>query len=112
MQLRTAVIARLGYDPFSATASMAIIAEIARIGDTLLGKIVLLNDESSSQGVRELNAPHDRCSDLVRAMALSISIAIDPEAALARPGTVPTCWLEGEFGTSPCHSRVALMPRA
>ena len=84
MQLRTAVIARLGYDPFSATASMAIIAELTRVGDTLHGKIVLLNDESSSQGARELNAPHDRCSDLVRAMALSISIAIDPEAALAR----------------------------
>lgn len=82
MQLRTAVIARLGYDPFNVTASRTIIAIIERAGDKLRAKIQLVNDESSSQGVRELDTPHDQCGELIRAMALSISIAIDPDAAL------------------------------
>lgn len=83
MQLRMAVIARLGYDPFSLTANQTVIANIVRDGETLRAKIDLVNAEGSSQGVRELTSPLDRCSELIRAMALSISIAIDPEAALS-----------------------------
>ena len=83
MQLRMAVIARLGYDPFSATANQTVIANIVRDGETLRAKIDLVNAEGSSQGVRELTSSLDRCSELIRAMALSISIAIDPEAVLS-----------------------------
>jgi len=82
MQLRMAVVARLGYDPFSVTAEQTIIANIVRDGETLRAKIDLVNAEGSSQGVRELTSSLDRCSELIRAMALSISIALDPEAAL------------------------------
>jgi hypothetical protein len=82
MQLRMAVVARLGYDPFSVTANQTVIANIVRDGETLRAKIDLVNAEGSSQGVRELTSSLDRCSELIRAMALSISIALDPEAAL------------------------------
>jgi hypothetical protein len=87
MSLRLAVIARLGYDPFSSTAPQTVLAEIARNGDTLRARVDLSNQEGASQGVRELTSPFDQCFDLVRAMALSISIAIDPVAALARRDT-------------------------
>ncbi len=87
MSLRLAVIARLGYDPFSSTAPQTVLAEIARNGDTLRARVDLSNQEGTSQGVRELTSPFDKCFDLVRAMALSISIAIDPVAALARHDT-------------------------
>lgn len=82
MQLRIAVTARLGYDPFSATAPRTVIAQIEEKSSELLGHVELVSDENVSQGARELTAPGDRCSELVRAMALSISIAIDPESAL------------------------------
>lgn len=83
MQLRTAVMARLGYDPFSALASRTVIATIGRDGEQLKAKIELVNDDSNSQGVRQLEGPLDQCSSLIRAMALSISIAIDPDAMLS-----------------------------
>jgi len=82
MQLRMAVAARLGYDPFSATAPRTVIAQIQENLGELEGRVELSNDENVSQGARKLSAPLDRCSELVRAMALSISIAIDPENAL------------------------------
>jgi hypothetical protein len=90
MQLRLAVIARLGYDPFSVTANQTVIANIVRDGETLRAKIDLVNAEGSSQGVRQLTSPLDRCSELIRAMALSISIALDPEAALGHQEAPPT----------------------
>ena len=83
MQLRMAVTARLGYDPFSATAPRTVIAAIEVISGQLEGKVELIDDESVSEGARQLKAPLDRCSELVRAMALSISIVIDPQSALA-----------------------------
>ncbi len=82
VQLRMAVTARLGYDPFSATASRTVIAAIEAKSGQLEGKVELIDDESVSQGARQLKASLDRCSELIRAMALSISIIIDPESAL------------------------------
>jgi hypothetical protein len=90
MALRLAVIARLGYDPFSPTANKTIVAVIERKGDELRGRIELVNAASDSQGVRELTVPADRCWDLVRAMALSMSIAIDPERASAGGESAPS----------------------
>lgn len=82
MQLRMAVAARLGYDPFAATAPRTVIAQIEENASELEGHVELIDAENVSQGARRLAAPLDRCSELVRAMALSISIAIDPESAL------------------------------
>lgn len=89
MALRLAVVARLGYDPFSPTANKTIVAVIERNGDELHGRIELVDSASDSQGVRELAVPVGRCWDLVRAMALSMSIAIDPERASAARDSAP-----------------------
>jgi hypothetical protein len=82
MELRTRVIARLGYDPFSATANRIVLAIVEREGEQLHAKVDLADAEGSIQGVRELNAPANDCTTLIRALALSISIAIDPSSAL------------------------------
>src|ERR1700690_511548 len=84
MALRVAVVARLGYDPFSATASKIVLVGIEKKGGELRARVDLANAEGSIQGVRELSAPLEHCFDLIRAMALSVSIAIDPAGALAR----------------------------
>jgi len=78
------VIARLGYDPFSATASRVVLTTVEQNGDELRARVDLANAEGSVQGVRELNAPAVDCTSLMRAVALSISIAIDPASALVK----------------------------
>ena len=45
MQLRMAVTARLGYDPFSATAPRTVIAAIEEKSGQLEGKVELIDDE-------------------------------------------------------------------
>jgi hypothetical protein len=89
MELRMAVAARLGRDPFSSGASGAVVAHIAARADELLGSVELVDDAGISRGKRELRAGAATCDDMARAVALSISIAVDPERALAVDGEDP-----------------------
>lgn len=83
IDLRLSVVARLGYDPFSPQASRVVLARIERRRAALVGVVELVNEAGLSSGRRELSAPKRRCDELARAMALSISLTIDPERALA-----------------------------
>jgi hypothetical protein len=83
IDLRLSVVARLGYDPFSPQASRVVLARIERRRAALVGIVELVNDAGLASGRRELSAPKRRCDELARAMALSISLTIDPERALA-----------------------------
>lgn len=79
--VRTAVTNRLGYDPFDASSEKMIVARIVRESDQLRAEVELVDEHGARLGQRELSAPLDQCDDLLHAMALSISIAIDPERA-------------------------------
>ncbi len=83
IDLRLSVVARLGYDPFSPQASRVVLARIERRRGALAGVVELVDDAGVSSGRRELGAAKRRCDELARAMALSISLTIDPERALA-----------------------------
>jgi hypothetical protein len=80
MELRMAVTSRLGYDPFSATASAAIVARLSVLDQALAGSVELVDENGISRGRRELSSNAEHCDELARALALSISIAVDPEA--------------------------------
>ncbi len=113
MELRMMVIARLGYDPFSATASRVVLAKVERTGDELRAKVDLANADGSIEGVRELSAPAADCSALMRALALSISIAIDPSGALVKREAGPTSEAAGGSMAPPeAESTEALPARA
>lgn len=79
--VRRAVAARLGYDPFFPSSDKTIIARILRDPDRLRGQVELVDERGTQVGLREFTAKPGECEDLVRAMALSISIAIDPKSA-------------------------------
>jgi len=81
MELRLAVVARLGYDPFSPNASGALYARIGQQDGELTGSVELVDENGMSRGKRELQAPTGDCVQIGHALALSISIAIDPEQA-------------------------------
>lgn len=93
--VRQAVAARLGYDPFFASAEKTIVARIVRNREELRATVELVDDHGMVRGVREFKAPAAQCNELVATMALAISIAIDPtnpgilgDAPKARPEPV------------------------
>lgn len=81
-ELRRAVAARLGYDPFFPTAPQAIVAQIhararpdGRRG--YRGDVQIVNEHGIVRGERALETKSEDCAEMVRALALGISIAVD-----------------------------------
>jgi hypothetical protein len=86
-QLRSAVVARLGYDPFVANATSTLYATITRNGRGLRGEIRLDDPGRETPGVRQIDSFSGDCTELGKAMALAMSIAIDPLRASDMQGT-------------------------
>jgi hypothetical protein len=83
-EVRRAVATRLGYDPFRPIASTTLTAEIRREKGTFRGRVRLVDEAGVERGARDLESRADDCRDLTTAMALSMSIAIDP-LSVTRP---------------------------
>ncbi len=75
--LRKAVASRIGYDPFFPTASKTVIAQISRAATGYRGKVQIVGDDGNLRGSRDLSTRGDDCSELLSALALAISIALD-----------------------------------
>jgi hypothetical protein len=76
--LRAGVAQRLGYDPFVAYAKTTVVAELFRDGSKLRARAYIVDDNGERRGSRELASETDDCGQLVSALALAISIALDP----------------------------------
>ena len=74
--LRSAVAARLGFDPFEPAAPAVV---IVTIGDTAPGfqARLTLVDERGDKKTRSLTGSREDCSDLREALALSLSVALE-----------------------------------
>jgi hypothetical protein len=77
--LRDAVAARLGYDPFTPFSLDTLFTEIEKDGPKLVARVKLVTQGNQIRGARTLTTTGP-CSDLVASLALTISIAIDPMA--------------------------------
>lgn len=75
--LRKAVATRIGYDPFFPSASKTVIAQISRAKNGYRGKVQIVGDDGNVRGSRDLSTTGDDCSELLSALALAISIALD-----------------------------------
>ena len=75
--LRKAVASRIGYDPFFPTASKTVIAQISKAPTGYRGKVQIVGDDGNLRGSRDLSTRGDDCSELLSALALAISIALD-----------------------------------
>src|ERR1700733_6884198 len=96
--VRSAVAARLGYDPFFPTAPSTMFVEISRANRVFRAHIKLVDAANDVRGVRELKHAGPRCEDMIDMAALSMSVAIDPDSMIrgpappapdARPATAP-----------------------
>jgi hypothetical protein len=80
--LKGAVVQRLGYDPFFPAARQTIVVEITDEAAGLRARMRLVDEHGIIVGSRELSDRANNCSELVASLALAISIALDPSAAL------------------------------
>jgi hypothetical protein len=88
--LRLAIAVRLGYDPFVAWAPKTVHADIARDGARLRARVYLAGEDGRAEGTRVLFAPLEDCDKLLAAVALAVSIAIDPMSTGAADGVPPS----------------------
>jgi hypothetical protein len=104
--LRSAVATRLGYDPFARPGpkSGTVSASIGRVADGTLQAVVRLDSPSAAADAqRELQSAADDCDELAAAVALTISILVDPRAAMgggpspARVSAAPPDTCESPF---------------
>jgi RNA polymerase sigma-70 factor, ECF subfamily len=86
--IKSAVASRLGYDPFQTTAPATVVVHVARADGHLVGRIALSDADGKVVGERNLASFSNDCNELTAAMALAISIAIDP-LSLTRPQRAP-----------------------
>jgi hypothetical protein len=78
-ELRDAVAARLGYDPFTPFALETLFTEVDKNGAGFVARVKLVAHDNSVRGARTLQTTGP-CGDLMASLALTISIAIDPMA--------------------------------
>ena len=76
-ELRRAVAQRLGYDPFFPTASRTIVAKIEHKTAGYAAELAVLDAAGVSLGERKLPTASNDCTELVRSLALAISIVVD-----------------------------------
>ena len=86
--LAAAVAARLGYEAFSPWGDQTILATVTRNGGILLGRAELIDHDGIAQGSREVRLSKPECDELILALALAISITLDPLHVEA-PATSP-----------------------
>ncbi len=78
------VTAHLGYNPFRPFADNTLSAEVHREAKGFAAAVTLVDAGGIVRGARHLRSDSDNCTDVTRAMALSMSIALDP-LSLMRP---------------------------
>ena len=108
--LRTAVAARLGYEPFRHTAPVTLVARVTRVSGLYRGEVELLDENGIERGTRALAERTDRCEDVVAAMALTASIVIDP-LSLTRSAPPPDATADvTDFQSTPAPPPPAVAP--
>jgi hypothetical protein len=87
-ELKRQVSARLGEDPFRAEPTQHFVAEVVVAGNRLVGHVALLDETGKATGLREFEGGNG-CAEIVSALALAVSLAINPELAVGeRPPAV------------------------
>jgi len=88
-ELRDAVAARLGYDPFASAKDdepMQILVQVRRRGAAVAGTLEIMGPRP---GNKELDSPRGDCRELVDALAVAIALAIDPASSTRPPPPPP-----------------------
>ncbi|MEI8257022.1 MAG: hypothetical protein WCJ30_15220, partial [Deltaproteobacteria bacterium] len=88
-EVRADVTARLGRDPFDASALRSIDVVLSRDAAAYAARIYTREDPAGTAATRTLTSNPDDCPRLRASVNLAVALAIDPDAPLA-PATPPT----------------------
>ena len=81
-ELRRAVVQRLGYDPFFPVADTTLVAELEKRDPVgFSARVRVIDKEGKVTGTRALQSSSRECGELVRTVALNLSIVVDDLAA-------------------------------
>lgn len=92
--VRSAVAARLGYDPFFPHAAETMFIELSKEKSGYRARVKLVDDKSNVRGTREIAERGSSCSGMIDTLAISISIAIDPDSLTRAPSSAPAPAIE------------------
>jgi hypothetical protein len=87
--LRSAVAARLGYDPFFPWAKQTVVFQVWRENRQYRARLQLVGETGLAHGTRTLASDQSTCAELFDAAALAISIAMDSLPKDEPPAPVP-----------------------
>ena len=87
--LRAAVSKRIGFDPFDEAATRVISCRVEKSRQTLRAHIDVEDGAGESKTAREIVSKQDDCQELAEAVALALSIAINPLTLAAPTGPEP-----------------------
>jgi hypothetical protein len=110
--LRRAVIDRLGYDPFRPDAAAAVTASITRVRGGFRADVTLGDGNGNVEGMREMSSREDDCVELAEAMALAISIAVDPMGAPLPAAPLEPSAAPGAAGSDAAPGAARVTPAA
>jgi len=99
--IRAAVSARLGYDPFFAWAHDALFVDVTHTGGAFHVDLKLVDDNNMQRGARSISVKGSDCSGVIDAMALTISLTIDPDSLVRGPEPPPSA---ADGGRSPARN--------
>lgn len=116
-EVRAAVRARLGYDPFFPWAHETLVVEIAGAAEGFRVQLQLIDADNRLEGARGLSVRQRDCAAAVDALALTISLTIDPASLVGRsaaeePSTTPATRPESSPGDASSESGAASRPTA
>lgn len=81
-ELRRAVVQRLGYDPFFPVADTTLVAEFEKREPTgFSARVRVIDRDGKVTGTRALQSSARECGELLRTVALNLSIVVDDLAA-------------------------------
>jgi hypothetical protein len=98
--LRHAVVSRLGEDPFAPEGKRVFEARIRAQGRALEGLVNLVDEQGNHAGRRRFESSHAECTQLIKAMALAISLAINPNLATSEERTMPPAAGQPQVGSA------------
>jgi hypothetical protein len=128
--VRSAVATRLGYDPFFPWAPTTVVVDVEGANQRFRADVRLIDEHGLVRGARHLETKGSECAELMAAMALTISLVVDPlsltspaapsepedpsrePVAPTPPSATPSSALPSEFASAgaPLASRPAPPP--
>jgi hypothetical protein len=106
MGLEEDVKARLGYDPFGLPSELSVEGTVVRAARGFRAELVTWDAAGRLVGTRQLASREADCRSLGEAVAVAITVAIDPEA----PGTPPSAQVHEAPLSAPSPDSTAARP--